>query len=124
VGWLPIAFGLGWLIGEATGCSRAAASCTGSDDLIVPFVSLVALGILLLIPRLAALTSAATIAVVLVAIPAAAILSATNGGEQPPDRSAALGVALVIAWVTGLAVAIVRRVRAARSPVAPGRPVS
>ena len=32
IGWLPIALGLGWLIGELTGCGRFAATCDGSAD--------------------------------------------------------------------------------------------
>ena len=32
VGWLPIALGLGWLLGEMTGCGRFAATCDGSAD--------------------------------------------------------------------------------------------
>ena len=35
IGWLPIAFGIGWLVGELTGCGRFAATCDGSAD---PFV--------------------------------------------------------------------------------------
>ena len=35
IGWLPIALGLGWLIGELTGCGRFAATCDGSADPIV-----------------------------------------------------------------------------------------
>jgi hypothetical protein len=60
-----------------------------------------------------------------VAIPAAAILSATGEGAVPEWRSIALGVILVAAWVGGLLVAIVRRLRVVPStPVRPGGPVS
>ena len=124
VGWLPIAFAIGWALGESTGCSRSAASCDGFDAMLAPLASLAALGLLLLIPRLAALAAAAAIAVAIVAVPAAAILSSTNGGDEPPDRSAALGAILLAAWLIGLAVALARRFRGRSSPVAPGRPVS
>ena len=30
LGWLPIAFGVSWLVGEITGCGRFAATCDGS----------------------------------------------------------------------------------------------
>lgn len=124
VGWLPIALGLGWVIGEVTGCSRSAASCDGADDLLGPIAAIAALGFLLLVPRLAALAAAAAIAVAIVAIPAAAILSASSGeGPPSPERSVALGIVLLIAWVVGLVVGILR-LRLGAAPVAPGGPVS
>ncbi len=125
VAWLPIAFGLGWLAGEQTGCGRAAASCDGVDPLLGPVLALLALGVLLLVPRLAAIAAAGAIAAIVVAIPAAAVLS-TGGDASPPDgRSIALGVILVAAWVVGLVLGIVRRLGAApASPVRPDGPVS
>jgi len=128
VGWLPIAFGLGWLIGEWTGCGRSAASCDGADGLFAPIASVLTLGLLLLLPRLAALAAAGAIGLAIAAVPAAAILSASDGSAEPPDRGAALGVVLLTAWIVGLAVGIARRVRAgppsATSPVDGSRPVS
>jgi hypothetical protein len=125
VGWLPIAFGLGWVIGELTGCGRSSASCDGADGLLGPAAAALALVVLLLVPRLAALAAAAAIAVAIVAVPAAAILSASGNGEPPPpDRSAALGVILCIAWATGLVIGVARRLRAPPTPVHPSGPVS
>jgi curved DNA-binding protein CbpA len=111
VAWLPIAFGLGWLAGEQTGCGRAAASCDGVDPFLGPVLVLLALGVLLLVPRLAAI--------------AAAVLSATGDGTPSEGRSVALGLILVLAWLAGLSIAIARRWRVApSSPVGPDGPVS
>ena len=107
-----------------TGCSRSAASCDGADNYLGPIAAIAILGLLLLVPRLAALAAAAAIAVAIVAVPAAAILSASNGeGPPSPERGVALGIVLLIAWLVGLAAGIVR-LRPAPAPAAPGGPVS
>ena len=102
VGWLPLALGIGWLIGEVTGCSRFAASCDGSTTgYLQPIVAVALLGLLLLIPRLAALAAAGAVAVVVAAVPTALILSATGEAADLEARATALGVTIVIAWLVG-----------------------
>ena len=120
VGWLPIALGVGWAIGELTGCSRSAASCDGTDPWLAPIAVLLTLLPLLLVPRLASIAAAGGIAVAIVAIPAAAILSATRDESPSTERSVVLGVVLSIAWLVGVAIAIARRARSADT----GGPVS
>ena len=120
VGWLPIALGVGWAIGEITGCSRSAATCDGADPWLAPIAVLLTLIPLLLVPRLASLAAAGGIAVAIVALPAAAILSATHDESPSTERSVVLGIVLLIAWLVGVAVAIARRARSADT----GRPVS
>ncbi len=111
VGWLPIAFGLGWLVGEFTGCGRFAATCDGVEGAAAPLIALIALGVLALAPTLATLAAAAAIAVVIAAVPVTLALSAGGAATAPETRTMILGSALVIGWLAGLAVAIVRRAR-------------
>ena len=112
VGWLPLALGIGWLIGEATGCSRFAASCDGTTNVVLqPIVAVALLGLLLLVPRLAALAAAGAVAIVVAAVPTALILSATGDAAEVEARATALGVTIVVAWLVGVGVAIARRLR-------------
>jgi hypothetical protein len=121
IGWLPIAFGVGWVVGELTGCGRFAATC---DDAAEPFVLLLqgaVLALLLLVPALASLATTAALTLFAAAVVAALILSATGSAADGESRRATLGAVLLIAWLVGLAIAIMRRVRALPSPT---RPVS
>ena len=53
IGWLPIALGLGWFIGEVTGCGRFAATCDGSAGPISLALQLAVFAVLLGVPVLA-----------------------------------------------------------------------
>jgi hypothetical protein len=121
LGWLPIALGLGWLIGELTGCGRFAATC---DPAVGPLTAagqaIVLLG-LFLVPEIAAIAAGAALVLLAAATAATLILSATGTAADEGSRRAALAALLVIAWLSGLAIAVVRRVR---SGVRPARPVS
>lgn len=121
VGWLPIAFGVGWLVGELTGCGRFAASCDGIADPFVLMLQAAVLAVLVLVPAVASVVATASIAVLVAAGAAAVILSASGGAADGPSRESALGAVLLVAWLVGVVVAIVRR---ARAPSTPARPVS
>ncbi len=121
IGWLPIALGLGWLIGELTGCGRFAATCDGSADPIGLALQLAVLALLLAVPVLASLTTMAALTVLGASLVAALILSATGSAADGDSRRAALGFVLVVAWVVGFGAAIWRRLRATPAPT---RPVS
>ena len=121
IGWLPIALGLGWLIGELTGCGRFAATCDGSADPIGLALQLGVLAVLLAVPVLASLSTMASLTVLGASLLAALILSATGSAADGDSRRAALGFVLVVAWLVGLAVAIWRRWGAVPAPT---RPVS
>ncbi len=111
LGWLPIALGLGWLVGELTGCGRFAATC---DPSVTPMVAVgqgIVLAALLLLPEIAALAAAAALVLLAAAVAAGFILSATGAAADEGSRGAALGALLVVAWLTGLAIAVVQRVR-------------
>jgi hypothetical protein len=112
VGWLPLVLGIGWLIGEMTGCSRFAASCDGTTTgYLQPIVAVALLGLLLLVPRLAAVAAAGAVAVVVAAVPTALILSATGEAAEIEARATALGVTIVVAWLVGVGIAVARRMR-------------
>ena len=119
VGWLPIALGLGWLLGELTGCGRFAATC---DDSVAPLIVVVqgsALVGLLLLPVVASLAASAALGLLAASVAATLVLSATGGAADEASRRAALGVLLVVAWVAGLSVAIGQRIRTASARSGP-----
>ena len=98
VGWAPIALGIGWLVGELSGCSRFAATCDPAASPIAWVAQLAVLVALVIVPRLAVMAFLATLAVLAAAVPAALILTATGrssiGGEAqagPDRRTAVLG---------------------------------
>jgi hypothetical protein len=121
IGWLPIALGLGWLIGEISGCGRFAATCDGSAGPIGLALQLGVLAVLLAIPVLASLTTMASLTVLGASFLAALILSATGSAADGDSRRAALGFVLVVAWLVGLAIAIWKRWGTVPAPT---RPVS
>ena len=121
VGWLPIAFGIGWVAGELTGCGRFAATCDGSTAPVVLLLQLAMLAVLLVVPVLASIATMAALTLFAAAVVAALILSATGSAADGDSRRTALGAVLLVAWLVGVAVAIMRRLRAMPSPT---RPVS
>jgi len=121
VGWLPIAFGLGWLLGEITGCGRFAATCDGAAEPMILVLQVGVLALLLAIPAVASVATTAALSLLGAAIVATLILSATGEAADGDARRATLGVVLLIAWLAGLAIAVMRRVRTLSNP---GRPVS
>jgi hypothetical protein len=121
IGWLPIALGIGWLIGELTGCGRFAATCDGSAGPIALTLQIGVLAVLLAVPVLASLTTMASLTVLGASLIAALILSATGSAADADSRRVALGFVLVVAWLVGLAVAIWRRWGTVPAPT---RPVS
>ena len=116
-----IALGLGWLVGELTGCGRFAATCDDSADPILLGLQLAILAILLVLPALASVATMAALTLIGGSLAAALILSATGAAADSDSRRMALAVVLLAAWLAGLAIAIMRRVRALSPPT---RPVS
>ena len=121
IGWLPIAFGVGWVVGELTGCGRFAATCDGSTDPFVLLLQVAVLVLLLLVPVLASIATMAAVTLFAAALFAALILSATGSAADGDSRRAALGAVLLVAWLVGVAVGVARRIRTLPSPT---RPVS
>ena len=113
VGWLPLALGIGWLDrrGDRLQPLRAPRA-TARRVVLQPIVAVALLGLLLLVPRLAALAAAGAVAIVVAAVPTALILSATGDAAEVEARATALGVTIVVAWLVGVGVAVARRLRA------------
>lgn len=121
IGWLPLALGLGWFVGELTGCGRFAATC---DPAVAPLTTAgqgIALAVLFLLPEVAAIAAGAALVLLAAATGASLILSATGTAADEESRRSALAALLIVAWLGGLAIALVRRVR---SGPRPARPVS
>ncbi|HEU0236193.1 MAG TPA: J domain-containing protein [Candidatus Limnocylindrales bacterium] len=108
IGWLPIGIVLAVALGESTGCIRYAAECQG------PFGAATLIGqgsvivLLLLLPRVAAVATLGTIAMLGAAIPAAAVLSISGGARDPAGATSAFAVVLAVAWFVGVGVGLVR----------------
>jgi hypothetical protein len=121
IGWLPIAFGIGWLVGEMTGCGRFAASCDGAATPFVLLVQGLLLAVLVLVPTLASIATVAAMTLLGAAIIGSLVLSATGGAADSTARQFTLGGVLLISWFAGLAIGVMRRLR---ELPARGRPVS
>ena len=121
LGWLPIAFGVSWLVGEITGCGRFAATCNGAVDPLVMVVEVVALALLLLLPSVASIAAMGAISLLGAAVVAALILSATGSAADGDSRRSVLGAVLLVAWLVGVGVAVAKRLR---PPSSTTRPVS
>ncbi|MFL5675920.1 MAG: DnaJ domain-containing protein [Chloroflexota bacterium] len=121
LGWLPIAFGASWVIGEITGCGRFAATCTGAVDPIVLVLQIGALLALIALPTVASITAMGAITLLTAAVATAFVLSATGAAADDDSRRAALGGVLLVAWLAGVCIAVMKRLSAPESTT---RPVS
>ncbi len=119
IGWVPIALGIGWLLGELTGCGRFAATCDPTTDPLILVAQGGALVALLLLPVVASLAAGAALGLLAAAVAATLVLSATGSAADEDSRRASLGVVLLLAWVGGLVVAVAQRVRSASSGAGP-----
>ena len=95
-----------WAIGEVTGCSLYAATCSGTDTLLPWLAQAAILGLLLLLPALARLLAGGTVAVLLALVPVTAFLLVV-GGAGEPEAGFALAFLLGVAWILGVAGSVV-----------------
>ena len=119
VGWLPIAFGVGWLFGEVTGCGRFAATCDASAGPLILVVQGATLVVLVFLPVAASLAASAALWLLAAAVAVTLVLSATGTAADEGSRRATLGFLLLVAWIAGLVIAITQRIRSASSRVGP-----
>ena len=117
IGWAPIALGAGWLAGEVSGCGRFAATCPPMVDPLTWVVQLGALLLLILLPRVARITTIGTIAILGTVFPASLLLFATGDPEGMAFGRSLLGGLIIAAWLVGLGYGIVREVRRLARPV-------
>ena len=102
-----------------TGCGRFAATCDSTADPFVLLLQAAVLAVLLLVPALASVTVMGSIALLSTAVAATLILSATGDATDGDARRSVLGAVLLLAWLAGLAIGVVRRVRALSPPATP-----
>ena len=120
IGWLPIALGLSWLVGEMTGCGRFAANC--DDGVAGPMLfvlQILAFVLLLAIPAVGSIATMAALTLLTAAVVASLVLSAAGGAADGDSRRALLGLILLLAWLAGLGIAVARRARTLRSGASP-----
>ncbi len=119
LGWLPIAFGVSWLVGEITGCGRFAATCDGAADPIAMALEVAVLALLLLQPTVASIAVMGALVLLGAAAAAALVLSATGSAADGDSRRTALGAVLLVAWLVGIGIAVAQRVRSPSSRTGP-----
>jgi hypothetical protein len=108
------------MVGEMTGCGRFAATC--DDGLAGPLLfalQILAFAVLLVIPAAASIATMAALSLLVAAVVASLVLSATGAAADGDSRRAALGLILLIAWLFGLAIAVGRRARLLGSGASP-----
>jgi hypothetical protein len=111
VGWPPIGVAISTIAGEVTGCGRFAAGCIDPFGVGTWLAQLAVIVILLALPSVAALSAVGTLAALAASVPAAVVLSATGGSREPAASAAILGGVMAVAYLAGVAFALVRRGR-------------
>ena len=106
LGWPPLGLFAAAAIGESTGCGRYAASCGELSSPGTWVVSIAILLLLLAVPAVAAWSAHGTIAAVLIGVPSAVILSAAGGTNMPEASGPLLVGVLAIAYLAGVAYAL------------------
>jgi hypothetical protein len=102
VAWPPIGLAAAVAIGEVTGCTAYAATCTGAGPMLPWLAQAVILGFLLLLSPITRLLVGGSIAVLVALVPVTAFLVAV-GGSGAPQAAGVMAVLLAAAWVIGVA---------------------
>lgn len=116
LGWPPLAVGLGVLVGEVSGCARFSADCSAVVPPLTLLAQLAIAIVLLALPRLAGIAAAGAIGMLLAALPATAALVPDSGPVGATGNHLFAGVALVVGWLAGAALAAYRPSRAGYGP--------
>jgi hypothetical protein len=116
VGAAPIAAFIAWLVGEISGCGRFTATCANPTVPWALAALLIVWSILAALPKLAAVSAGGTIGSLVVAVPAAVILSAGGGSRQPEASVAVLNVLFFAGYVIGIVLAVARKLGRRRVP--------
>ena len=109
--WPPLGIAAAALIGDSTGCAAFSATCTPEGAALPWLAQAVILIVLLAAPFLARVLVGGTAAVLIVAFPAAATLSASGARYDRAYGPASLLAILAIAWIIGVAVMGIRAAR-------------
>jgi len=116
VAWPPIGLAAAAAIGDFTGCAIYSADCGGTEPLLPWLAQAVILGLLLLLPPVARILAGGAVGILVGLVPLTAFLVAV-GGSGAPQAGFALAFFLAVAWLAGVAWAIVqsRRTTSARA---------
>ena len=106
--WPPLGIAAASLIGEVTGCAAFSASCTTAATFYPWLAQLAILATLLLLTPLARLLVGGTAAVVILALPVAAALSASGAAYDRVHGPPSLLVLLALAWLGGVVLMAIR----------------
>ncbi|MEO8463127.1 MAG: hypothetical protein ABI555_07940 [Chloroflexota bacterium] len=106
--WPPLGIAAASVISWVTGCAVFSASCTSIASAYPWFAQLAIIGALFLVPAAARLLVGGTIAVTLLAFPAAATLVAGGASYDPVYGPASLFSVLAVVWLVGVALALAR----------------
>lgn len=107
LGWPPLGLFAASAIDDSTGCGRYAASCPDVSSPGTWILNAAILLLLLAVPRVAAWSAHGTIAALVVGVPTAVALSAGGGSNVPEASAPVLLGTLAIAYLAGVAYAIV-----------------
>jgi hypothetical protein len=102
IAWPPLGLAAGYLVGEATGCARYAATCSEPASQLGWLVQPAIVALLLLLPIVARPAAVASVAVGIASLGAAAVLSVMGGSRAPGAASSLLLGVLVMAYAVGL----------------------
>jgi hypothetical protein len=109
VAWPPLGIAAAAIIGDATGCAAFEATCTAPADLYPWFAQAAIILALLAIPGVARVLAGGTVAIVVLAFPVTAVLSASGATYDRTYGPAALLGLLAIAWGLGVGAVLLRR---------------
>ncbi|MCI0581301.1 MAG: hypothetical protein L0227_00155, partial [Chloroflexi bacterium] len=109
IAWPPLGIAAAAVIGESTGCAAFEATCTAPADLYPWFAQAAILLVLVSLPSIARVLAGGTVAVVVLAFPVAAALSASGASYDRTYGPAALIAVLGVVWVGGVAAVLLRR---------------
>ena len=123
LGWPPLGIFLAAAIDGSTGCGRYAASCSEISSPGTWIVNAVLVLLLLALPRLAAWSAHGTIVALVVGVPAAVALSAGGGSNVPESSGPVLITVLALAYLAGVAYAVVRQAQLRFERIVAGRRV-
>ncbi|MDQ3127413.1 MAG: hypothetical protein M3Q66_03000, partial [Chloroflexota bacterium] len=123
LGWPPLGIFLAAAIDNSTGCGRYAASCSEISSPGTWIVNVVLVLLLLALPRLATWSAHGTIVALVVGVPSTVALSAGGGSNVPAASGPVLITVLALAYLAGVAYAVVRQVQLRSDRVAAGRRV-
>jgi hypothetical protein len=116
VAWLPIALGIGWGLGELSGCGRFAATCNPSVAPVSWALQLGVLAFLLLLPRVARIGVLATAGSLTPVFFASVLLFASDPAATDTAR-AILATLMAVGWGIGLVFGLQREFRREARPV-------